>query len=396
MDIKKNQEIVKTYINSESGLKENQRQFLAYKNDGLVPCTLEQQRDSFSLIFDDSNLKPYLSVTQLNDADKLRALVGAASLETLVNDYTFSLAPDNLLIDVNFRPKVIERMASNGTEDFLSMYKALIGCTLKSNYSYNHFLRGSAFLFNGNHILRTINKMNTAQEIKSFLTDECDAIQEEESKKYIKMNKKRVKTYRMVLPITILLTVLCGIITIYFAAYKNPINKAIIAGNNAYLEQDYLSVQEELSNIKIEDLPFHSKYILSRSFVITEGLSNTQRDNVLAGITLQTDYRYLCFWIAIGRLDYEASEDYAERLGDDELLLYSLCKHKKYIQDDPYIKGAEKTKQITELSEKIKQLEEKLVNQRTDFENRQNELIGETVSETDLDNIEITYESTEE
>jgi type VII secretion protein EssB len=372
------EELKKTYLNSESGLRESQRQFLCYPNPGLVPCVLEQEKDSFSLIFDDSDLKPYKSVKSLSEADKMRALAGAASLETLANDYSFSLDPDNLLIDINLIPKVLERKIADGAGDFLDQYLALIGCTLQPGYSFKHFLRGGAFLFNGNAALRAIRKLETVAEIKSELVRRSDEAREEQTKKYVLTGRKRARFNRFLIPFLIVITVLSAAAAVYFAGFENPRNQAIIAGNSAYLRQDYLRTQDELLDITIESLPIESQYILARSYVITEGLSNTQRENVLSGITLQSDPRYLCFWIAVGRLDFDSAEDYAGRLGDDELMLYSLCKHKIDVQNDPNMPGAEKSKLIADLTSQIETLEEKLEGKRKNFEE------AASVSDSDL------------
>lgn len=375
--------ITKTYLNSESGLQEHQRQFLTYDNQGLVPCVLEQSKDSFTLVFDSTDFKPYQSVLSLGETEKLRVLAGAASLVHLINEYNFTLDPDNLLIDVNLVPKVVERKISDGTNDFLAQYKALIGYTLQSGHSYKHFLRGGAFLFNSNPILREIYKMENVDEIKSELIKRCDEAQKEQEEKYISIKKKSAKTYRRIIPILTVVAILACAATAYTVGYEAPRNRAVIEGHNAYLEEDYLGVQEAFENIDPESMSVHSQYILARSYVITEGLSNTQRENVLSAITLQTDSRYLCFWIFVGRLDFESAEDYAGRLDDDELMLYALCKHKISVQNDTDISGADKTTILADLTDRIEQLENKLEGERTTFEESQDDENNELISGSD-------------
>ncbi|MCL2332249.1 MAG: hypothetical protein FWC54_02025, partial [Actinomycetia bacterium] len=75
--------ITRTYLNAESSLKAGQRKYLTYPHPLLVPCELTQEKDSFSLTFHDTGLRPFECVSALSETDRYRALANVAALAAL-------------------------------------------------------------------------------------------------------------------------------------------------------------------------------------------------------------------------------------------------------------------------------------------------------------------------
>jgi len=355
--------IKRVYLNAESGLNASQRRFLTYANPSLVPCEMEQEKDSFTLMFDDTGLRSYNAVFSQPEAERYRALANIAELEELCFEYVFSLAPSNLLVDVNLLPKVLERNACNSVQEqefFLKEFKALIGAVVQPQYSFEDYLCGGDDLYRKHKALERIVSLDTAQEIRDELLRLYTSVRIERAKNYTQIRRINARIYRILIPVLGVLTVFALAVAVYLYFFVVPHNDALIAGNNAYLQQDYIATQNALQDLSLNDLPYETKYMLARSYVMTEGLSAQQRSNVLEAITIQTDDRYFCYWITVGRLEFDEAIDYAKQLGDDELELYAWASKRIFLMNNTTLSGADKEAQINQADSEIERIQKKI------------------------------------
>jgi len=75
------------------------------------------------------------------------------------------------------------------------------------------------------------------------------------------------------------------------------------------------------------------------------------------GITLRTDPVIFYYWILLGRLKFDEAIDIAQRLGDDELLLFAYVKYEVVVRNDTTISGEEKTTLLNEIAGRISTLQ---------------------------------------
>jgi uncharacterized membrane protein YukC len=136
-----------------------------------------------------------------------------------------------------------------------------------------------------------------------------------------------------------------------------PYQDGVIAANTAYIAGDYIKTQRSLQEYDLANLTFESKYLLSRAYVATEALTDAQKENILTGLTLKTDSVIFDYWIQLGRLKFDESIDIAQRLGDDELLLFAYMKYEVVVRNDATIAGEAKTALLNDLSGKIGSLQ---------------------------------------
>ncbi len=349
----------KTYLKNELDLSEDEYSFLVYNNKMLVPCGLEQNGNSVTLKFDLCETEQFSNISEKTRAEKLRCLINCSGFADLRKMYSFSLAPSNLVYDINSYPMVIERNVSKRNDDFINEYKALIASVLYPKYSYDDYYLGGNDLFRKKKLLKDISGCSSAEQIKSVL---MEAYSEEEkdirdNKKII--SKRKVIASRIAIPVLSLITLFSCVVGYILMFIEIPYRDNVISANNAYISEDYLAVQNSMSNIEIDKIQKHEKYILSRSYVITESLTEEQKKHILSGITLKTDERVMCYWIEIGRLNFDEAIDYAQRIGDDELLLFALIKKTAYVKGNTSITGEEKTELLNSLESQIKELTEK-------------------------------------
>jgi len=359
----------KSYLNSDSKLNTEQRKYLVYPNSHLVPCEIVQEKDMYKLYFDMSGLNHFAMAKDLPVAERYRILVNVARLQELRNEYAFSLDPDNLALDVNLNAKVIERDVRESQITFCEQYKALIGSVLLPAYHYSDFLQGGKGLFNKNELLKEMNSLQTTEEIEMLLSERAVEMKSNRAKNYTEILKKKLTIYRIFLPLLSVITLVFLLLVVYFGLKVIPFNNAIIDANRYFILQDYIQVQKTMEKISINSIPYETKLILARSYVATEGLSVEQRSNIQAGISVKTDERYLDFWIELGRLNFDSADDYAERIGDKELKLYSLAKHLEWARIDTTMSGAAKTELINRLTSEIDRIQKELEESRKDSQN---------------------------
>jgi len=139
-----------------------------------------------------------------------------------------------------------------------------------------------------------------------------------------------------------------------------PLKDTLLTANENYLTGNYVEVQKGLFSIPMEDLSKSEKYILSRSYVASEGMTQKQKANVLNTITTNADIAVLDYWISVGRLDFDNAVDRAQKIGDDQLLIYAYIKHRAVVKEDNTISGEEKTTLLSSLEEKINRITESL------------------------------------
>lgn len=347
-----------TIQNNETSLPKGKRDVLAFPSYLLVPCGITENADDFDIEFNLDGLTSCEEVQVLSLQEQYRLLYNCAELEKLCAEFVISLAPDNLYLDVNLMPKLLRRdVGDTNTETFLAQYKALIGTVLSPGYSFEDYYNGGADLYRRNKRLRDICCMDTVASVASALYEkyiqECEDIKEHKTI----VGKRGFRLYQVLVPVLAVVAIGCAALAGYLHFIRLPFEDTLIRGNNAYLNNDYLAVQDELSGIKLADLPNESKYILARSYVVSESLNSAQKENILTMLTPQTDAVYYDYWIELGRLNFDGAIDAAQRIGDDQLLLLAYIKYEAFLETDTQtLTGNEKTEKIDDLKGKIEKL----------------------------------------
>jgi len=132
---------------------------------------------------------------------------------------------------------------------------------------------------------------------------------------------------------------------------------AVIQANSAFIAGDFIETQRALSDYDILELSVETRYFLSRAYVTTEALTDVQNQHKLMGTTHITNLVIFDYWIFLGRLQFDEAIDIAQRVGNDELLLFVYVKYEVVIKSDTTISGEEKTTLLNDLAGKISALE---------------------------------------
>jgi len=342
--------------NSDLNVPKEKRVFLTYPAPGLCPCTLEELEDGINLSFVTDGMESAQLILENPRTDKLRFIINVAGLEALHKDYAFSLALDNLMNDQNLRPFVLSRDLNCEGASFLQKYKAVIGETIASKYNYSDYINGGEDLYKKNKLLSEIAKLETVDEVRLRLLALYD-----ESVKKTASTKKLVSKKSVILSgILIPVLAVALIITAYFAInaifIEIPHQEQIIEASLAYIGNEFIAAQVAMRGIEPSDMTHETKHFLAHAYVITEAMSDEQKEHVLMGLTRMTDGAILDFWIYLGRLDFDASIEIAQRFGDSQLLLFVYIKQHAFVQASTTIPGEERAALLNLLYSEITRL----------------------------------------
>jgi len=315
----------KSYRTSESGLSEAQVPMLAFPAEGLVPCELNLSGETFTLTFDTWGLLPYTSVLRLSKSERYRCLGEAAGLERLRAAYSFSLAPDNLFVDPNLIPSVLERDIRPSPVAFLDQYRSLIISTMLPRVSYTDALRGQKQLNIRDSFLSRVLAMNTAQEMSGALLDKARSDREEKEKKEIPLGRRRALTRQLAASLLILAFLASAALTVKTALIDYPVKKAVVTAAKIWEMTPegtgitYTGIIAALEDVEPKDMPLETRYILARSYVYDVIRNDEElRLSMLESVrSHRGNEDYLDFWIYLGRGRYEEALSCAN---DDEQL----------------------------------------------------------------------------
>lgn len=343
--------------NSEMAVAKDKRAFLTYPAGGLVPCKLEETEESVNFVFDTEGMEAAEKIVDKPKWEQLRFLVNCADLDSLNLEYDFSLSLDNLLTDINLMPQILIRDAKrHGTPDFLDRYKALVGSILQGKYKYEDYLNGGQDLYTKDEFLSGLVELESVEAVKKQLFAEYQLLIQEMNETLKLVPKRKVLISKIAIPVLAVALLGVSIFGGIMLFRDIPFRNSVITANTAYIHGDHISVQTSLRSYDITALSSDIKYILARSYVSTEALADTQRENILLGLTRMTDTILFDYWILLGRLEFIEAIDIAQRLGDDELLLFAYLKYEVFVRQDMTRPGEERMALLSYIEQHITRL----------------------------------------
>ena len=346
--------IQKTVRNSELCVAKEQRTFLTHPANGLMACIIEETEDSVCFIFNSQDLEPATAVLEKPEMDKLRFLANCAELEVLNVEYAFSMCPDNLLADINLIPKVMQRdVVTAESTPFIQAYKALVGSVLQPKYKYEDYLNGGEVYYKKSKLLAKLTEPETVAEIRANLLAEYLRILQETNatKKLVPITS--ILACRIAIPLLAVALVAVTFFAVRMRYVDIPFRDSVVTASAAYIDSNFLVVQQALKDYDVSELSIETRRFLSRSYVATEALSEAQRQVILIGLAQRTEPIIFDFWIHLGRLNFDYAIDIAQRLGDDELLLFAYVKQDVFVRHDLSIPGEERQELLSNIERNI-------------------------------------------
>lgn len=356
--------VKKSAMNAEGIYDYNKIQF---SKEGFLSCEIKEEKENLNIQYHTGDMLPCTEIRNFSKQDRIRVLLDVAGKFGYRKEYCFSLSPDNLYFDRNFRVYIMQRdIWARGEEPgreseeerFLQEYKALIGYALQKKYCFEDYTEGGLELLEKKPFLKKIYHAETIEGVTELLTEEFETITRDirENKILVKKSNWRQRTIYIVA--SMILLVAAGAYIGYYSLWERPLMTSKLEAENAYLRGDSIKVIDALSGISMAQLEYEQKHILSNAYVSMESLTAEQKENILARLSVNGDVKLMEYWIYIGRLNAIEAENIAMQLSDDELLLYAYMLEKDLTESDTTMTGEEKAAKLKELEGKIDDLAE--------------------------------------
>lgn len=345
------------HLKTDYPVGEDRIKQLARTSKRLVQCEITSEDDYYVFSYETKGLKTLDSVKSARLIDKYEFLINVSFLEELADIYSFSLKPDNLMTDIGFRAYVLDREFQTNDSTFLAEYKALAGAVLDGSHSYEDFLKGGNDLFSQADVLSKVLAADSVNGVVKAVTEAAAIEQKNLDENFVTVKKEDIARHKVLLPVLCTIMIIALALLGYEYFYKGRTNKKILNATEQYFAEDYGSVGKTLTSLNEGKMTDSTRYMAAVSAVRNSGLTAVQKDNILKAINrYKTNKDYLNYWVMIGREDYIAADDYAQKFGDNEHRVFALAQRRAQVSKDSSMSGAKKTATINKLDEEIKKL----------------------------------------
>lgn len=298
--------------------------------DDFLFCTFECHELEAIIKYNVENLFPLSEIKNNNSLEKIRLLLCVGKIIKNNKDYIFSISPENLYFDYNFNPKIKTRDAcddgiASNEEDMIRQYKCLIACVFTGNFKEEDFNNGLNLLkrcTNG----KKYAACSSIDEITEQLLEEHkeEEIQMKENYVEIKRRDSNFKKIKLVLSI-ITAVVLAGYF-VYTTFFIIPFEQKSIAAKGYFVDNDYIEVVNSYQKALDFKMTKEDKYNLAYSYIKVSAFPDSEKEEILKYVTLNSDEDILTYWSYIAKENYKSAVKEAEKIGDSEFLCYALLK----------------------------------------------------------------------
>lgn len=271
--------------------------------------------------------------------------------------------PENLFFSCGFQPVFLHY----GVRDSLPPVE------FDEEKALQHLKAVIALLFDPSHSFDTYVKFDFATKSTRFVKDlfRCKTFHalavlvENERKKELMVEKQSARIPRkrnsikngfLIGSIAVLIPLM--ILTIYAFAIQLPRENLFQQSHEFFLENRYSDVATVLNPVAYNNMPKVVRYELAVSYVKNESLTDTQHNNILNDLTLQSNALYYQYWVQVGRGDAGGALNTAKSLNDRMLTAYALIKEKLAVQNNMSMNGSAKAQQLQTINSELSQYQD--------------------------------------
>ncbi|BBW97539.1 type VII secretion protein EssB [Geobacillus icigianus] len=322
-----------------------------------------------------SSFLPFAAVKKMSLLSRIRA---ALQLVSKVKHHSarrliLIVCPENLVFNRALEPfflhvGVKESLPPDEWDDerLLREVKATVLALTEGEYRFDEYLKFHETL-KCSPMAKELWQADHFDALLAFLEKWADE-EEEKERSQVHISKKRWNAQRYIFFSAIGLLIPAIIYVLYSFFLAQPKQEAYIQGTEWFLQNKYSDVITALEDYAPEDMPYVIQYELAFSYVMTESLTEKQRETVLNNITLKTDEPYMLYWIYIGRGQNEEALELARTMEDRDLIVYALLKYREQMKGDTELSGAEKQRKLEDIDQEIEEYERERKETETSLE----------------------------
>lgn len=356
------------------------KEFRSTEDELVFTFYIESNHSTFNQLINVDEKSQWIFASQL-----LKKIMSHSS-----NRLHLIVCPENILIDESFTPYFLHY----GVKESIPPYerndtriwketKAIIAAIVDNQYSFEQYMQFSKSI-QLSPIVEEILQTKNENELLKCIQNQIKAIEKKE-KSFTKITLNKWYWVRNSF-ITLGVILVPLIIYLFYAVFiVQPREKTFINVQEPFIQEDYSEIVDQLSKIKVEDMPHVVQYELATAYIMNVDLIDEQKKNILKTITVQTDSRYFQYWIYIGRGEAKEALAIARQLDELDYILLSLLEYEKQVKADQDMKAEEREKLLNEIeSEKEK------------YENQKKELDKEQEDSSAIENVDGSNSQTSE
>lgn len=330
----------------------------------FIPYEYEESIDEIKILYTTEGLGSIKEFVSAKKSVKYSLIIELMDIVNENPEIYFSLSPDNIFVNSQQRIKVLRRdIKSEENHNILDEVRSLAGFLLQKKYLYDDYIEGGIRLLSKREDTKFLVECTDYDELYEKVMSLFNKEKNSEKLQNITVNKRNYLMLRTVSIGFILLTIIISIM--YFRQYILVVKPSITAlhAQRAYLEKDYIKVIDTLESISVGSMEQYEKYILATSYIRSQSVdafSQETKDMLLERLSYNSDEKQLDYWIYLGRSDADSAIDIAQRLSDNQLLLYAYIQKLEILSADTELIGDEKFNQINSIRENIKSLAQTL------------------------------------
>lgn len=331
----------------------------------FLKMQVSQETDRIVLESQEAHLYTWEQVQSFDTEEKLRHLVNIGPIygALMSSKYTYRLAPDNVLFDLNATPQLIYRGIVNQVKpyeamtvaSFVKSYQAMIVSLLDKRTTYEGLMSGKLEFYKGNLFCEKILAETHPENIVALLEARYEEEKMQNRNHFTKIANKTATMLKMGASVSMILAAVSLLGLLYITLVTLPYQELVAHLRLSFIKEDYSAVISEARNVDGRVLTQDDKYILAYSVIMTEPLTAAQRSE-LSNMSTQSNEAYLRYWILIGQAKNDEAIDIASYLDDPQLLMYGMTKKIDEIQRDPDLTAEARTTQLESYKNKLEEL----------------------------------------
>lgn len=305
------------------------------------------------------------AVCEMTTEEKIRHLINIGSIFGHLSQsiYSYGFDPSLLLFNLNALPMLVQRGLKNQVppyeglteEAFLSRYQAMIVSLLDRKVDYDTLLNGKLPFYKGNLFCEEIVRAESLSAVLELLHQELQKEKTKNIETKTVVSKSTLSRLKVGGGLAGLGVLLLSLGLGYVLLSSLPKQEMISQLRLAFIQKDYSKVITTVKQADSRELSQEDKYIVALSAVMTEPLTDSQRQE-LSKISTQSNEDYLRYWVLIGQSQIDEAIDIASFLDDPQLLMYGMTKKIDEVQRDPDLSAEERTSQLNTYKTKLEEL----------------------------------------
>ncbi|WP_110112139.1 type VII secretion protein EssB [Bacillus sp. CGMCC 1.16541] len=322
--------------------------------------------------------RTFKSFSQLKAKQELQKWLFSYQLVKKVEQHHHSrlhllVCPENIVFDQGGMPHFLHY----GVKESIPPYekeegrlfdelKATIAAAVDRTHSFYEYLTQYQTLQLSENAQRVMASKNI-DELEAVIERKIDELEKKE-RLFVKLPEKQWKWLRYTtVGVGVLLVPALGYMA-YNLFFQQPKQEAFMGANEAFIQQKYSGVADELENYQVDEMPPVVQYELAYSYVMNKNLPDTATDNILNALTLQSDPSYFAYWIHIGRGEGEAALEIARALDERDLIITALNTYVNELKSNQKLSSADRQKKLDEARRELDEFKEEIKREQEEAE----------------------------